>query len=92
MSAWDRAMEEARAVLRSDAGVPMPILLCVAWNEEPLCAGETLCFNIRRPPVPLLRDEPVLDITHVLMAIAEMFEPWPLPPNRREHVFQVPLA
>ncbi len=85
-------MVEAQAILHSDTGMPMPIRLCIAWSEVPLRARKPLCFEIRKPPMPLLRDEPALEIAKVLVVIAEMIEPWPLPPHRREHVFQAPHA
>ena len=86
-SAMKRAIHEANDVLRSDAGILMPIRLCVAWNKRPLLAGQPLCFNILQPAQHLFPGDPAFDITHVLVAIADLFEAWPLPPGRRAHVF-----
>ena len=90
MRAWDLAMAEARAVLQSDTGVPMPIRMCVEWNKVPLNFGKPLCFEILEPHQPLVPDDPALDIVPVLIAIAEEFEPWNLPPDRREHMLWGP--
>ena len=86
-SAMKRAIHEANDVLRSDAGILMPIRLCVAWDKRPLLAGQPLCFNILQPAQHLFPGDPAFDITHVLVAIADLFEAWPLPPGRRAHVF-----
>ena len=87
-SAWERAVDEARAVLLSDQGVPMPIRLGVTWDGRPVDPGKSFRFNVQETRESLPESDNMLDIEHVLVAISTMFESLPLPPRQRAHDFE----